>query len=179
MSESRPTNVEPSSAMLSKRPQTAITQSHPVHRANPSLSLPVRRTSGVSLMGNQAAQRLLRDGVIQAKLTVNQPGDRFEQEADRVAETVMRMPDPGTGTPPSIQRMCTGCEEEVNRSQPPSLSTIDESVVARQIKLNDFAGSEPVEDTDEEARPIAAERKSAQGAVSQVAQQPTVAPGLA
>jgi len=130
-------------------------------------------------MGNQAAQRLLRAGVIQAKLTVNQPGDRFEQEADRVAETVMRMPDPGAGTPPSIQRMCTGCEEEVNRSQPSSLSTIDESVVARQIKLNDFAGSEPVEDTDEEARPIAAQRKSGQGAISQAAQQPTVAPGSA
>ncbi|HYT56317.1 MAG TPA: DUF4157 domain-containing protein [Verrucomicrobiae bacterium] len=130
-------------------------------------------------MGNQAAQRLLRDGGIQAKLTVNQPGDRFEQEADRVAETVMRMPDPGAGTPPSIQRMCTECEGEVNRSHSPSLSTIDESVVARQINLNDFAGSEPVEDTDEEAQPITAQRKSAQGAVSQPTQQPTPGSGLA
>ena len=33
-------------------------------------------------MGNQAMQRRL----IQAKLTVSQPGDSFEQEADRVAE---------------------------------------------------------------------------------------------
>ena len=31
---------------------------------------------------------------IQAKLTVNEPGDKYEQEADRVAEQVMRMPDP-------------------------------------------------------------------------------------
>ncbi len=30
----------------------------------------------------------------QPKLTVNQPGDRYEQEADRVAEHVMRMPEP-------------------------------------------------------------------------------------
>lgn len=37
-------------------------------------------------IGNQAAQRL------QAKLTVSSPGDRHEQEADRVAEEVMRMP---------------------------------------------------------------------------------------
>jgi hypothetical protein len=66
-------------------------------------------------MGNQAAQRLLRDGVIQAKLTVNQPGDRFEQEADRVADQVMKMSEPGIspaavstnrGTVGSLQRKC-------------------------------------------------------------------------
>src|SRR6478672_3304900 len=27
---------------------------------------------------------------LQAKLMINQPGDRYEQEADRVAETIMR-----------------------------------------------------------------------------------------
>ena len=30
---------------------------------------------------------------IQTKLTVNRPGDEYEQEGDRVAEYVMRMPD--------------------------------------------------------------------------------------
>ncbi|HSJ56102.1 MAG TPA: DUF4157 domain-containing protein [Anaerolineae bacterium] len=34
-------------------------------------------------------------GVVQAKLRVSQPGDPFEREADRVAEQVMRMPEPG------------------------------------------------------------------------------------
>ncbi len=33
---------------------------------------------------------------LQAKLTINQPGDVYEQEADRVAEEVMRMPAGGT-----------------------------------------------------------------------------------
>lgn len=32
--------------------------------------------------------------LIQTKLTVNQPGDRYEQEADHMADQVMRMPDP-------------------------------------------------------------------------------------
>jgi Domain of unknown function (DUF4157) len=32
--------------------------------------------------------------VIQAKLTVGQPGDRYEEEADRIADEVMRMPEP-------------------------------------------------------------------------------------
>lgn len=39
-----------------------------------------------SLVGNQAGQRF-----IQAKLTVTQPNDPYEQEADRVADGIMRM----------------------------------------------------------------------------------------
>jgi hypothetical protein len=46
-----------------------------------------RQTAHLSV-SNQAMQQML-----QAKLTVNAPGDEFEQEADRVADTVMRMPD--------------------------------------------------------------------------------------
>ncbi|CAG0986622.1 hypothetical protein METP2_02313 [Methanosarcinales archaeon] len=43
-------------------------------------------------IGNQAVGRLIKSGVLQAKLKVGQPGDIYEQEADRVAEQVMRMP---------------------------------------------------------------------------------------
>jgi hypothetical protein len=55
-------------------------------------------------IGNQAVQRLIQErrirvqgsGVrIQAKLKIGQPNDIYEQEADRVAEQVMRMPEPG------------------------------------------------------------------------------------
>ena len=35
---------------------------------------------------------LLQPPLVRTKLTVNQPGDEYEQEADRVAEQVMRMP---------------------------------------------------------------------------------------
>lgn len=41
---------------------------------------------------NSAATTQLHAPSIQAKLTVSQPGDAYEQEADRVAEQVMRMP---------------------------------------------------------------------------------------
>src|SRR3546814_176007 len=44
----------------------------------------------------------------QPKLTVNQPGDKYEQEADRMANQVMRMATPSDG----IQRRCKHCEEE-------------------------------------------------------------------
>jgi hypothetical protein len=48
-------------------------------------------------LGNRAVELLLNGlvsspPVIQAKLTVNAPGDEYEREADRMAEQVMRMP---------------------------------------------------------------------------------------
>ena len=102
---------------MSRQSQTMVSQAHAVQPAKPSRSAPAHRSASNPKMGNQATQRLLRDGVIQAKLTVNQPGDRFEQEADRVAEQVMRLPDPTVGTPPRIQRMCSECEEELHRKE--------------------------------------------------------------
>ena len=38
--------------------------------------------------GNAYVQRLLNSKAVQAKLTVSQPGDVYEQEADRVAEMI-------------------------------------------------------------------------------------------
>ncbi len=65
-------------------------------------------------LGNRGVLRL-----IQAKLAVGRPGDAYEQEADRVAETIMRMPDPSAGPPslasasgPHIQRKCAACATE-------------------------------------------------------------------
>ncbi|MCX9012822.1 MAG: DUF4157 domain-containing protein, partial [Candidatus Methanoperedens sp.] len=53
-------------------------------------------------IGNRAVKRLIRSGALQAKLKVSQPGDKYEQEADRVAEQVMR-------TPGSIRRRHPRC----------------------------------------------------------------------
>lgn len=43
-------------------------------------------------IGNHAVQRLMRSPLIQTKLQMSKPGDPSEQEADRVADSVMRMP---------------------------------------------------------------------------------------
>ena len=40
---------------------------------------------------------------LQTKLAISQPNDPYEQEADRVAEQVMRMPEP------TVQRQCAAC----------------------------------------------------------------------
>lgn len=67
-------------------------------------------------VGNQAVERLYRSGLIQAKLTVGKSDDVYEQEADRVADEVMRMPDP------VIRRRDKNKEEEESIIQPKSLS---------------------------------------------------------
>src|SRR5439155_7405151 len=43
-------------------------------------------------LGNRAVERFLTAHVVQPQLEMGAPGDVFEQEADRVADTVMRMP---------------------------------------------------------------------------------------
>ena len=53
--------------------------------------------------GNRYVQQVVVG--IQAKLKVGQPGDKYEQEADRVADEVMRMPEP--------QVQCQEEEEEL------------------------------------------------------------------
>jgi hypothetical protein len=45
-------------------------------------------------IGNQAVQRLFKSAIIQPKLKIGEPNDIYEQEADRVADQVMRMPEP-------------------------------------------------------------------------------------
>ncbi len=54
-------------------------------------------------IGNQAVQRLFKTGVIQAKLKIGQPNDIYEKEADRIAEEVVRMPEPIAGADVSKQ----------------------------------------------------------------------------
>lgn len=62
-------------------------------------------------IGNQAVERLFKSGVIQAKLRIGQPNDIYEQEADKVAEQVMRMP---------IKKSISASESENNKSAIPN-----------------------------------------------------------
>jgi Domain of unknown function (DUF4157) len=58
-------------------------------------------------VGNREVERLLKSGVSQSKLKVNEPGDIYEQEADRFSHQVLTAPThaPVGGTAPRIQRV--------------------------------------------------------------------------
>ncbi len=85
--------------------------------------------------GNQSVQRMAAG--IQAKLRVGQPGDVYEQEADRVADEVMRMPEP------QVQRQVEDEEEEEELLQPKFEESPD--IIQRQV--------EPEEEEEELLQP--------------------------
>ena len=78
-------------------------------------------------IGNQAVQRLVKSGALQAKLKIGQPGDKYEQEADRVADAVMQMPEPG------VQRQPVE-EEEEDLIQTKPLTEQITPLVQRQVE---------------------------------------------
>lgn len=73
-------------------------------------------------------------GIIQPKLKVGAPNDRYEQEADRVAEQVMRMPEQ------QLQRACA-CSGACPKCQANHRSDKDEFLQRRRVNGND-AGPE-------------------------------------
>ncbi len=84
-------------------------------------------------------RRILRSKGAQAKLTIGQPNDKYEMEADRMSDQVMRMSNADIAQrvegeiiqPVKIQRMCSECEEEIAQRQ---LQKEDEQL---QAKFND------------------------------------------
>jgi hypothetical protein len=102
--------------------------------------------------GNRYVQRVVAG--IQAKLAVGQPVDIYEQEADRVAGAVMRMPDP------RVQKQPEEEEEELLQAKP--LVEQITPLVQRQVQVEqkeeewlhakDFLGQTPEVALDLEAR---------------------------
>ncbi len=78
-------------------------------------------------LGNRAFGRLFKAGVIQAKLKIGRPGDEYEQEADRVAEAVTRMPEP------KVRRRKVENEEEEDLIQPKPLAEQITPLIQRQV----------------------------------------------
>jgi hypothetical protein len=119
-------------------------------------------------LGNRAALRLLQTkvdslntetgstGKDQAKLAVNTPGDSYEQEADQIAEQVMRMPES------HLQRSCdcgVGCSkcqtEQVNKKheqlQTKRVGTSDSGQMAAPPRVHEVLAS-PGRQLDASAR---------------------------
>jgi hypothetical protein len=69
--------------------------------------------------------------LLQAKLSINRPGDRYEREADQVTEQVLRMPEPG------VQRQTQPEDDENERLQLKPLATQLTPLLQRQLARED------------------------------------------
>ncbi len=122
--------------------------------------------SCVGCMQREDDQRML-----QPKLVVGAPDDKYEQEAERVAEQVMRMPEP------RIQRVCPECEEELQREpreeEEEEEETLQTKPLAEQITPLVQRQSEPMEEEEEEEE----EEETLQTKTTS-GQPPTVSPSL-
>jgi hypothetical protein len=77
----------------------------------PELGAPSLTRRLQEFSGNRATAALLRSMRIQPKLTISDPGDPTEEEADRVAEQVMRMPAPAAAGC-SCGGTCDDCQQK-------------------------------------------------------------------
>ena len=92
--------------------------------------------------GNQAVSSLISSGTLQAKLQIGQPGDKYEQEADRVTDAVMRMPEPG------VQRQVEPEEEEELQAKATS-GHISESNPNLESRIQSLkGGGQPLSEND-------------------------------
>ncbi|MBC8492854.1 MAG: hypothetical protein H8D43_03635, partial [Chloroflexi bacterium] len=125
-----------------------MTAPHPVHPLNH-----LHQTFGNRAVGN----------LIQAKLRIGQPGDRYEREADRVADQVMRMP------APAVQRQESEQPEEEEEGKEssiqPKLVYSSAPALQRQEATEEEEEEEPTEGTVQPKRisstPLTLQRQEA------------------
>ena len=102
----------------------------------PRVSSPVDQISLLQrTVGNRGVERLLRFGLIQAKLKVNEPGDSYEQEADRIAGQVLATPAQHTASSAAPIQRVAGQPANETLTAPPSV----EQAVASSGKPLDAA----------------------------------------
>lgn len=84
--------------------------------------------------------------LIQTKLTVGAPNDKYEQEADRVAEQIMRMPASQSDVAmrsqrPRIQRKCFKCDDEQRLQMKEAPGSTPEVTPAISSRIQSLQGS--------------------------------------
>jgi hypothetical protein len=86
---SQKTLVSKSVQTKTDKPATGSSRVEAQHRHSSQMSLYRMH----SIFGNRGVQGMYESGAFQAKLSMGKPGDKYEEEADRVSNQVMRMPD--------------------------------------------------------------------------------------
>lgn len=136
--ERKPAQKQAPSILVRSNPATL----RPVHREHPILQLP--RHAEVPGVGSTAAASHHFDlssisiypfvpGVIQTRLAVNQPGDKYEQEAERIADQVLT---PSDG--PAVSGACLHIQrfsEQSDKQTEWAPASIDQTLTSSSMPL--------------------------------------------
>jgi hypothetical protein len=109
-------------------------------QANPGLKPPVRDFGeGPATPPPLAAHQFSKVPVVrpQFKLTVNDPGDQYEDEADQVADQVMSDPGPASDSSPAVQRQAPPDDDEL---QMKADSSFVQRAAEEDLKDSDVSG---------------------------------------
>lgn len=121
-----------------KTETTAANSVEPAAKAAYSNGSPTQLPAWTQAWADQLPANLFSpESGLQAKLAIGRPDDRYEQEADRVAEQVMRMP------APQVQRQCIECEArelDVQRQVADEEDEEDEELIQLQRSSSAEAG---------------------------------------
>jgi hypothetical protein len=110
----RTTTKKGNFASKAKKPDLSSTKNSPLDQI-----LNLQRTAG-----NQTVQGLFKSGVLQPKLKIGEPGDKYELEADTMADQVMRMPD----------SVCPSCMEKKEESIQPKRENSDTTEMSSDVE---------------------------------------------
>lgn len=110
----------------------------------------------ISKTGTQPGYKKSNAFFFQPKLSVNQPGDRDEQEADAMADKVMRMPDVVSknntffsSAVTAVQRECSHCDKaEESQVQRKENSTKPSSSAGTENYIQSISGGSPLHEKD-------------------------------
>ena len=92
--------------------QAAPSRAHGSNYQAPALQPGIGFSGAQQFAGNLAVQRLFNAGALQAKLSVSHPDDPYEQEADGVADQIMRVPEPQSQRACACGGSCPKCQTE-------------------------------------------------------------------
>ena len=129
-------------------------------KAQPSAALPPRRarrqTPPSPFLGPAPCPHWsIGELPVQPKLAIGAVDDPLEHEADRVADQVMRMPDPAlavSAAPPQVSRKCAACEEEDKQKLQMKSASSDQNSAAEAPAIVQEVLREPGEPLDAELR---------------------------
>ena len=93
-------------------------------------------------IGNRAVQRMFKSGFLQAKLRIGQSNDKYEQEADRVADQVMRISGPQVRSEEEGGSTATATEGQERSGRSNKVLVTDAEVEWKNPKKNIIQGGE-------------------------------------